>query len=205
MLQKGQVIKNYKELCEIMSWKVSAGKQKQIQLKDLERYCIFHKEGHKFIIDEVYSSPKEKIDNRKNQYTQFKIPDSKWNNTGVYIIIDENKNCYIGSTTKGFRHRFRNHWSGNMQYTYDLIHDNSSEFKILEDMTGKSEHEIRKREDELIREYEENPEYNVINRLCGVAGFNGERIDKLEKIKIKGNNYFDAIRILNENGIEVIL
>ena len=143
----------------------------------------------------------ENIDN-------FKVDYNKRNNTGVYIIIDEDKNCYIGSTIRGFRHRFRRHWNGHseyMRYTYNLLHDNNGNFYILEDMTGKSEHEIRKREDELIREYEENPEYNVINRLCGVAGFNGERIDKLKKIKIKESNYFDAIRILNENGIEVIL
>ena len=60
------VYKNYKAICEVMGWTVKSGKSKQLQLKDFERYCKYHKEGQKFIIDEVYEEPKEKIDNRAN-------------------------------------------------------------------------------------------------------------------------------------------
>ena len=63
MLEK-KIYKNYKEICGAMDWKVTSGKSKILQLKDLERYCKYHKDGNKFIIDEVYENPKEKIYNR---------------------------------------------------------------------------------------------------------------------------------------------
>ena len=37
----------------------------QLWLKDWERYFSYSKDGNKFIINEIYSEPKEKIDNRK--------------------------------------------------------------------------------------------------------------------------------------------
>lgn len=65
-LEKGQVIKNYKELCKLLGVEVKGGKGKQYQMREIERYYKFRKEGYKFIVEEVYSEPKEKIDNRVN-------------------------------------------------------------------------------------------------------------------------------------------
>lgn len=64
-LTTGQVLKNYKELCEVLGIEPKTGKSKQLQLKDLERYCKYHKEGNKFVIDEILSKELEKVDNRK--------------------------------------------------------------------------------------------------------------------------------------------
>lgn len=63
-LQQEMTIKNYKELCGILNVKVKTGESKQCQLRDFERYFKYHKDGNKFIIDEIYEVPKEKIDNR---------------------------------------------------------------------------------------------------------------------------------------------
>lgn len=52
-LQVGQVIKNYKELCGLLGIKINTGKAKQIQLEKLNNFIKYHKEGNKFIIDEV--------------------------------------------------------------------------------------------------------------------------------------------------------
>ena len=60
MLEK-KIYKNWKEICGAMDWEVTSGKSKILKLKDLERYCKYHKDGNKFIIDEVYENPKEKI------------------------------------------------------------------------------------------------------------------------------------------------
>lgn len=60
----GQVIKNYKGLCKICGWKVKEGNAKKAQLKELDRYIKYHKDGNKFIIDEIYSTPFAKIENR---------------------------------------------------------------------------------------------------------------------------------------------
>ena len=63
-LNKGDIIKNYKELCGLIDEKVKSGKSKLLQLKELERYVSYHNEGHKFIIDEIYKEPQPKKDNR---------------------------------------------------------------------------------------------------------------------------------------------
>lgn len=63
-LCEGLIIKNYKELCVLLEIKVTGGDSKKSQLKDLERYCKYHKEGNKFIIDEIYSEVKMKVDMR---------------------------------------------------------------------------------------------------------------------------------------------
>ena len=63
-LYVGQVFKNYKELCSALGEKVMAGNSKKAQLKDWERYFLYTKDGHKFIINKIYDTPKEKDDRR---------------------------------------------------------------------------------------------------------------------------------------------
>lgn len=62
----GQVIKDYKEFCLLMNEKISAGNTKKKQLKQCARYMKWHKEGNKFIIDEIYDKPLPKQDRRRN-------------------------------------------------------------------------------------------------------------------------------------------
>ena len=63
--------KNYKEICAAMEWEVkSGGKSKQLQLKDLERYCTYEKRGQKFIITEIFETPIPKEDKR-NKYGNY--------------------------------------------------------------------------------------------------------------------------------------
>ena len=63
-LSEGLIIKNYKELCSMLEIKVEAGNSKKAQLKELERFIKYHKEGNKFVIDEVYKIAKYKTDLR---------------------------------------------------------------------------------------------------------------------------------------------
>ena len=72
-LAENQIIKNYKELCILVNWEVSSGNTKKSQFKELDRFCTYHKEGNKFIIDEVFDDPKDKIDNRNgnSQYSDY--------------------------------------------------------------------------------------------------------------------------------------
>jgi len=58
------IIPNYKKVCLILDLTVSSGTSKTAQLKEMDRYFKHHKEGNKFIIDEIYESPLEKIENR---------------------------------------------------------------------------------------------------------------------------------------------
>lgn len=58
--------KNYKELCSILNVEILAGNSKKSQLKEFERFCAYHKEGNKFVIDEIYEIPK-RDDRAENQ------------------------------------------------------------------------------------------------------------------------------------------
>lgn len=64
-LKIGQVLKNYKELCEVLGIEPTTGNARKAQIKELERYCKYHKEGNKIVIDEIFSKELEKVDNRK--------------------------------------------------------------------------------------------------------------------------------------------
>lgn len=73
-LQVRQVIKNYKELCFILEIKATTGCSKIKQLEDLKIYCYYHKQGNKFVIDEVFEKPIITIDNiinNNNKYTKI--------------------------------------------------------------------------------------------------------------------------------------
>lgn len=63
-LKEGMVIKNYKEMCELLGEKSEAGNSKKAQLREWERFFKYHKEGHKIVIDKLYDEPREKIDLR---------------------------------------------------------------------------------------------------------------------------------------------
>ena len=66
ILTVGKIFKNYKELCRFMGWKPTGGDYKKARLKELDTLCKWHKEGNKFVIDEVYSKSIDKVDNRVN-------------------------------------------------------------------------------------------------------------------------------------------
>lgn len=210
-LQIGQEIKNYKVLCELLEEPIkNGGKSKDYQLKDFERYFSFHKQGQKFIIDEVFDEPLAKEDGRSlgnniKDYEQLKIPYGKRNNIGIYFIIKDN-DLYIGSTIKGFRKRFQKHYYGcdeNMIHTYDLLH-NGGEFHLLYDMTGiNDEPLVRMVEDEYINYFINFTNYNVINRMEKAWSLteNNKIKYKTIKIKIEEKDYNDTLKFLIDNGL----
>lgn len=65
-LKEGMILKNYKELCSVLGIKPSNGNTKISQMKELERNIKYHKNGNKFVIDEIYKEVKEKMDKRTN-------------------------------------------------------------------------------------------------------------------------------------------
>lgn len=64
----GQIFKNYNKVCEWLGVKPSknGGNTKIAHIKEFERYCKFHKEKQKYIVDEVYEMPLPKVDGRVN-------------------------------------------------------------------------------------------------------------------------------------------
>ena len=65
-LTEGLVVKNYRELCSLVEEEIKDGNSKKAQMKEFERYFKYHKEGYKFVIDEVYETPLPKEDNARN-------------------------------------------------------------------------------------------------------------------------------------------
>ncbi|KQC91222.1 hypothetical protein AM596_15810 [Clostridium perfringens CP4] len=205
-LTEGMEIKNYKELCNILNIKVSDGNSKKKQLNELERYCSYHRNGFKYIIDEIFEIPKPKANilrpNKKGELLRnikgFNVSKENVHSKGVYKIELDNY-IYIGSTITGFRKRFLQHYSlcsPLMKHTYNLLH-NGGVFSILENMDDKEEQEIRLEEQQYINKYLLDPKYIVVNKE---NAFNRGRI-KYKNIKVPKINYEKAINLLRENNL----
>jgi hypothetical protein len=100
-LYEGQEISNYKELCEILEMPVKTGNAKEIQIKDVERYCKIGRNGHKMNILEVYSIPIKRIETKKDMGTRSIYVDdisiqlmgylsrNKKNEEGVFLTANQ--------------------------------------------------------------------------------------------------------------------
>lgn len=84
-LKEGMVIKNYKELCELLEIKYTTGGAKQNQLIELKTWCKYHKEGKKFIIDEIYD---KQIFPEITMEDIFKSKNNKYIKSLANIILD---------------------------------------------------------------------------------------------------------------------
>lgn len=57
-LKVGMEVKNYKELCQLLSVEeLKGGNSKKSQLKEMARYFNYEKKGHKFIIKDIFEVP----------------------------------------------------------------------------------------------------------------------------------------------------
>lgn len=64
-LEVGQTYKNYKALCEVLGEEAKAGgKSKSLHIASFERFFTYTKQGNKFIIEDILSSPVEKVEKR---------------------------------------------------------------------------------------------------------------------------------------------
>lgn len=59
------VIKNYKELCNLLNMPILTSTSKQAQIKQLKCYMDFDKSGQKFIITDIFDAPLTVNDQRK--------------------------------------------------------------------------------------------------------------------------------------------
>ena len=203
-LKEGQVIKNYKELCNILNEKIKGGSSKRCQLIDWKRYFDWHKDKNKFIIDKIYDTPKDKINNRRwNNFKNFdnlKINKNQYNQIGVYKIVQENK-IYIGSTVAGFRKRFLQHRANsNDTITRDML-SNGGYFEIIWVAPENStEPEIREKEDSYIKYYKNNEDWICMNEHDAWSLLCKPKI-KYKNIKIDKKDYNRALEILLNNDI----
>lgn len=202
-----KIYKNYKELCGAMGWMVASGCSKKSQFKDLERYCNFHKEGQKIVVDEVFENPlpsNSKSGRPTSIISEFCIDEDKFNNGGIYRIQLDNE-IYIGSTVN-FRQRFNTHKSKSntkLPQTKDLIERGGQMF-ILHDMTGIEDIELlRMVEEEYILFFTHETDYDVINRRINTPVFEKPKKSKIKykSIKIEEDRLSEILEILDERGV----
>jgi hypothetical protein len=212
ILEVGKYYKNLREICVEMEikYKDSTDSRKSI-LKEIERYYLLERQGNGYWIKEQYNIPKEKIDDRKNngrhskkKYNNFDILEEDENKIGVYAIILD-KNIYIGSTIVGFRHRFKEHIKSNNPLPTKNMLENGAMFSILEVCDGLDESMVRKIENQYIHEYKNNDNWDIINKNKAWSFQKSFKVKKIKikykAIKIEKDNYEDAIKLLESNGL----
>lgn len=83
LISAGEIFRNYKALCERFEDTPRTGNSKKAHIKNLERYFDFYQDGHKIVITEIYSTPKDLIDLRAEGGNNV-----KYLNKIEYLILD---------------------------------------------------------------------------------------------------------------------
>lgn len=66
-LSEGMIVKNYKQLCELLGEREMGGDSKPAQLRRWQRYFRYEQSGHKFAIIKIYQKPLPNTDKRKDK------------------------------------------------------------------------------------------------------------------------------------------
>lgn len=76
-LKEGQVIKNYRELCEVLGEKPkpSGSNSQKAHIKKFERYFEYTRDGHKYIITNIYNTKKKKEETRGGANNKVYVED----------------------------------------------------------------------------------------------------------------------------------
>ena len=73
-LKTGDIIKNYKDMCNLLEEKISSGSSKKGTAKNWEMYIQYEKQGQKFFILNIYDVPLPKKDKRSNGNRRIYLP-----------------------------------------------------------------------------------------------------------------------------------
>ena len=71
-IYEGLIVKNYKEMCQLLNEKITGGDSKKAQVNNWKRYFDFQKDGQKFVILKVYDEP-------------FPTDEARQRREGIYI------------------------------------------------------------------------------------------------------------------------
>lgn len=128
-LKEGMILKNYKELCRVLGIEVKGGKQKQLQMKDLQRYVELYKDGNKIIINKIFEEVMSKVDNRS------KGNNVKYADDIEYLILTLLNKFKLEKDEKiGFSKNFLYSYCGLSNDNYKLVKGNTLKFSQLIDM-----------------------------------------------------------------------
>lgn len=203
------VVKNYRELCELLGEEIKTSSSKKAQLKRWSRYFLWDKKGHKYTIKEIYDTPLAIEDRRFNGNARgtirvkdksFDVSIENAHKPGVYKIENE-EYIYIGSTINYLTGRFANHLrnsGGNHTKTQEVL-KNGGTFTCLQSFeNGTDEATIRECEAEYIRKYRNTDKILLNDKIPEV--FSQEEQIKYKKISIPEQYLDDIENILTDAG-----
>lgn len=189
----------YKELCSILNIKYYKGNSKTRQLEYIQCHYQLEKNKTKYKIIKKYEQPLEHKDKRKEK---ARLSNNIYYKHGIYYIVDNDKNIYIGSTSTNFGERYVGHFSKYSNITSKDIIEREHIFECLYDMTNIEDSTLIKMiEEEYITYFRDDPDYNIVNNNSALTQKN--KI-KTKTIKVKAVDYQKVIKILENNNIEVL-
>lgn len=94
-LKSGDVIANYSKMCDLLEEPERAGSPRNRQLEDWKRYFNYTKQGHKFVIVEIYTAPAPKIDGRSKGNNSVYIQPAS------YLLFNEIANLASQESNEG--------------------------------------------------------------------------------------------------------
>jgi hypothetical protein len=98
-LKPGMVIKNYKELCELLEEKVKNGAAKVYQMKLFDTLVKYKKVKYSFHIEEIYKTPTKLLNKRNISTKRFTIK-SRFSNYKLFLCNESNKDLSCRSIEK---------------------------------------------------------------------------------------------------------
>lgn len=134
----GQVFKNYKELCEALQETIKGGTAKKSQLKEWERYFSHDRQGHKYIITEIYKVPLPDTNDRGlyNNLLQLLIMDYLIESNDTTVIITRNRLLL-------YLHMFNENYTYCSQYIKQLSKYTNINEKVIYDFYNSSDSSFR--------------------------------------------------------------
>lgn len=141
-LEVGLVVKNYKELCSLLGEKVKGGDSKKAQLSNWSLYFKYHKDGNKFVIDEIYEDAleKEETRGRKSIYgdtIQLLILDLLGYKNGKITISKRKLIESLGMANTNYYGCYQNlrklsqYLNMDINYIYDFYNVNNNNFSSI--------------------------------------------------------------------------
>lgn len=144
ILEVGQVYKSYRQVCDALGEKVEAGNSKKAQIKEWECHFSYEKQGNKFVILDVFDTPKEKEDLRalgKNSvysdFIQLLILDYLGNCDGHLVVGRSRLMQTIGMVNRNYSEcrasltKLANYTNINIDVIYDFYNTTNSSFRHL--------------------------------------------------------------------------
>lgn len=134
-------LSNYPALCKALDIKPKTSNSKKAQIKEIERYIKLNRKGHRFIVKEVYDTPKPAMGGSGNIYNgliQLLITDMIVEAKGETILISRSKLLrelkmvnHNYAYCNGNRSKFAKYIDMNIGFIHDFMNTTNSNYRSI--------------------------------------------------------------------------